>query len=120
MDDTFKKLLYAGVGLVSMTAEKLQDSVDRMVDDGKLSKHDGKNMLNAFLEETEGKKEDWEERIREFLENTFERFNFVPKAEYEKLETRVAQLEAKLEAMNKAPLPATKATVKRTVKKIEP
>jgi polyhydroxyalkanoate synthesis regulator phasin len=121
MDDLFKKLLYAGVGLVTVTAEKLQATVDRMVDDGKLSREDGKSMLQDFLAQTESKKDDMEERVKDFLEKTFERFNFVPKNEYEKLEVRVAQLEAKLDGLDKSTFtPDSQTVVKRTVKKIEP
>jgi polyhydroxyalkanoate synthesis regulator phasin len=121
MDEMLKKFLYAGVGLVTITAEKLQETVDRMVDDGKLSQEDGKSMLKEFVAQTEAKRGDWEERLREFAETTFERFNFVPKSEFEKLETRVAKLEAKLDGMNSdLPEVSSKPVVKRTVKKIEP
>jgi polyhydroxyalkanoate synthesis regulator phasin len=120
MDETLKKFLYAGVGLVTITAEKLQETVDRMVDDGKLSREDGKSMLQEFLTQTEAKKDDWEERLRDFAENAFERINFVPRSEYEKLEIRVARLEAKIEGISKQPETSSKPVVKRTVKKIEP
>ncbi|MEZ4684603.1 MAG: hypothetical protein R3B47_00595 [Bacteroidia bacterium] len=115
-----KKFLYAGVGLVTITAEKLQETVDRMVDDGKLSQEDGKSMVKSFLAQTEAKKDDWEERLRDFAENTFERFNFVPKSEFEKLETRVARLEARLDGLDHQAGSIEKPVVKRTVKKIEP
>ena len=36
MEDLFKKFLYTGVGLVAMTAEKIQKSVDKLISDGKL------------------------------------------------------------------------------------
>lgn len=120
MDEMLKKFLYAGVGLVTITAEKLQNTVDRMVDDGKLSQEDGKSMLQEFLTQTEAKKDDWEERVRDFAENAFERFNFVPRSEYEKLETRVARLEAKIDGLSKMPETVSQPVVKRTVKKIEP
>ena len=92
----------------------------RMVDDGKLSKEDGQSMLQDFLAHTESKKDDMEERVKDFLEKTFERFNFVPRTEYEKLELRLAQLEAKVEGLDKTAAKPAKAVVKRTVKKIEP
>ena len=120
MDELFKKLLYAGVGLMAVTAEKLQDTVDRFVDDGKLSREDGASMLQELKAQTETRREEVEDRVRDFLERTYERFNFVPRSEYEKLETRVTQLEAKLEGLKQKPsATASKTVAKRTVKKIE-
>lgn len=120
MDDIFKKLLYAGVGLVTVTAEKMQESVDRLVTDGKLSQEDGKSVLNELIDQTESRKEDVEEWIKDFLENTFERLNFIPKSDYEKLEVRVAKLEARLLGLEVMDKTTDKPIVRRTVKKIKP
>lgn len=61
MEDLFKKFLYTGVGLVAMTAEKIQKSVDKLVSDGKLSIEEGKKLADKLVSEgkisaDEGKK----------------------------------------------------------------
>jgi len=61
MEDLFKKFLYTGVGLVAMTAEKIQKSVDKLISDGKLSIEEGKNVIDKLVKEgklsaEEGKK----------------------------------------------------------------
>ena len=61
MEDLFKKFLYTGVGLVAMTAEKIQKSVDKLISDGKLSIDEGKKLIDKLVSEgklstEEGKK----------------------------------------------------------------
>lgn len=121
MDDLLKKMLYAGVGIMTATAEKMQETVDKMVADGRLSREDGTEMLRDLSDASESKKDEWEQRLRHLWETTFERFNFVPRAEVETLENRLSKVEARLEILEKITSPATTKTVaKRTVKKIDP
>jgi len=61
MEDLFKKFMYTGVGLVAMTAEKIQKSVDKLISDGKLSIEEGKKLIDKLVQEgklstDEGKK----------------------------------------------------------------
>lgn len=61
MEDLFKKFLYTGVGLVAMTAEKIQKSVDKLISDGKLSVEEGKKLIDKLVSDgklstEEGKK----------------------------------------------------------------
>ena len=87
MEDLFKKFLYTGVGLVAMTTEKIQKSVDKLISDGKLSIEEGKNIIDKLVKEgrlstDEGKKviedlvekgklsaEEGKKAIDEFLKN---------------------------------------------------
>lgn len=101
MEDIFKKFLYTGVGLVSLTAEKLQESVDELVGKGKLSEKEGKKLLDDFFDTTEAKRGEFEEKLREAAENVIERFSVPSKAEYDALRQRVEELEAKLAAAEK-------------------
>ena len=96
MEDLFKKFLYTGVGLVSLTAEKLQESVDELVGKGKLSEKEGKKLLDDFFDSTEAKRGEFEEKLREAAESVIERFSVPSKAEYDALKKRVEELEAQL------------------------
>ncbi|GAB4403093.1 MAG: hypothetical protein OHK0039_01800 [Bacteroidia bacterium] len=102
MDELLKKFLYTGVGLVSLTAEKLQEAVDDLVGKGKLSEKEGKKILDDFFNTTEAKRADFESKMREAAESVMDRLNFTPKSEYDALLQRVQELEAKLAAATQA------------------
>jgi polyhydroxyalkanoate synthesis regulator phasin len=126
MEDLFKKFIYTGVGLVAMTAEKLQEAVEDMVDDGKLSKEEGRKVMDDLLDKTESKKEEFEERLKSFTQKIIEGFNLPTRSEINTLSERIASLEAKLESKTAAKPASSKKTststaktpAKRTVKKV--
>ena len=115
MEDLFKKFLYAGVGIVSLTAEKLQNVVDELVKDEKLSIEEGKKIVTDFEKNVEGKKEEFEAQLKKMTEKTIKSFRFVHKEEVDALKSRIEALEAK-----QATTKTTKSTkpVAKTTKKI--
>ncbi len=116
MEDLFKKFLYTGVGLVALTAERLQSAVEEMVDDGKLSKEEGRKVFGGLLEKTEAKREEFEDRFKAFTQKVIEGLNLPTRDEVEALQERVAVLEAKLEksTATAAKTSSTTATAKKT------
>ena len=102
MEDLFKKFLYTGVGLVSLTAEKLQEAVDDLVGKGKLSETEGKKIINDFFENTESKKAEFESKMKEAVDSVVDKLSFPSKGEMETLQNRIAELEAQLAAQKEA------------------
>ncbi len=66
MEDLFKKVIYTGVGLVAFAAEKIQQTADELVNQDKINEDDGKKIVDDFLNNTEAKKEEFEDKIRTF------------------------------------------------------
>ncbi|RMG20186.1 MAG: hypothetical protein D6730_20350 [Bacteroidetes bacterium] len=105
MEDFFKKILYTGVGLVSLTAEKLQETVDQLVGDGKMSAEEGKKIVDEFLNSAEAKKDELENRMKQAADEVVSTLKIPTKKDYEELVKRIEALEAKLAAK-----PASKAS----------
>jgi polyhydroxyalkanoate synthesis regulator phasin len=93
MEDLFKKVLYTGVGLVSVTAEKLQEAVDKLVSENKLSREEGRKVVDDLIKETETKREEFEGQIKTLVEDVVSRVKLVTKKEFEDLVRRVEALE---------------------------
>ncbi|MEO0583428.1 MAG: hypothetical protein AAF135_14480 [Bacteroidota bacterium] len=99
MEDLFKKFLYTGVGLVAMTAEKLQETVDDLVGQGKVSKDEGKKIVNDFVEDVDNRRSDVESRVKEMVDKFTESVNLprlIDQDQYEQLVSRLDAIEAKL------------------------
>ena len=94
MEDMFKKVFYAGVGLVAMAAEKVEATVKDLVDKGKISELDGKKILEDFFKSTEHKKEEFEERIKRATEDVVTKFGRGTSSNGNNLEHLVARIEA--------------------------
>lgn len=91
MEEQFKKLLYAGVGLAATATEKLQKSVDELVEKGKLSDNEAKKVIEDFLEKSDSKRDEFEDRFNAFIE----KFGYTKAEELEALKKRIAELEKK-------------------------
>lgn len=114
MEDLFKKFLYTGVGLVSMTAEKLQESIDELVGKGKISKDEGKKILDDFFDGAESKKDEFESKLKAVAEDVVNSISFPSVKEFQAMKDRIEELEKKLSETEAAPV---KKTTKRATTK---
>ena len=122
MEDLIKKFVYTGVGLASLTAEKLQKSIDKLVDEDKISEKEGRKIVNEFFKKTESKKKLFETQIGKITEEVISKFDFSKAKEILDLNKRVKALENKISKMSQASAQATRvsrkpATPKRAIKK---
>ena len=98
MEDTFKKFLYTGVGMVTSTIEKVQSKINELVDEGKLTENEGRKVVDDLLEDLDHKKDDYEGKVRNFMEGVMSKFDLPTRKEVTDLESKIADLEAKLAA----------------------
>jgi len=122
MEDLIKKFVYTGVGIASLTAEKLQKSIDKLVDEEKISEHEGKKIVDEFFQKTESKKKDFESQIGKITEEVISKFDFSKAKEILSLNKRVRALENKVSKISQANAQASRVTrkpvtPKRAVKK---
>jgi polyhydroxyalkanoate synthesis regulator phasin len=96
MDDLFKKFVYTGVGLVSTTFEKFQKSVEKLVDEDKISQEEGKKMVDDLFKNTEAKREEFEAKMKKVVEEVLVRMNLATQTQLHELQDRIAVIEAQL------------------------
>lgn len=122
MEDLFKKFLYTGVGLVSSTVEKIQSSVDKLVDEDKLSQDEGKKIVDDLVKNTETKREEFEGKLKNIVEEVMGRLNIGSQSQIKDIQDRLAAIEEKLGIVNEteevaeevaAEAPAAKTTSKK-------
>ncbi|MFM2376490.1 MAG: hypothetical protein RLZZ165_1587 [Bacteroidota bacterium] len=96
MESLFKKFVYTGVGLVSTTVEKFQKSVERLVDEDKLSQEEGKKLMDELFKNTETKREEFEAKLKKLIEEVMVRMNLATQTQMQELQARLSAIEAKL------------------------
>jgi len=109
MKDFLKNFIYTGVGLVAETGDKLKETVDKLIDEGKISIKEGKKIADDFVDNAETKKDELEGQFEKVISKLVNNFSFADKDEIAKLEKRIVKLEKELKK--------TKTTVKKVVKK---
>ncbi|MBL4752351.1 MAG: hypothetical protein JKY52_01950 [Flavobacteriales bacterium] len=96
MDNPLKQFLYAGIGLAALTTEKVQSTLDDLVEKGKLSDSEAKKVAEDVISNLNGKKDDFEEKLSDLVKNVAEKLNYVKRQDYENLQKRVKNLESEL------------------------
>ncbi|RMF84324.1 MAG: hypothetical protein D6736_19495 [Nitrospinota bacterium] len=103
MLDLLKKMVYLGLGAAAITEEKLRQTLDEMIVQGKLGEKEGEELLQEFLQalsENQQKLQTLiEDRIRHFLQD----LPLVTKEELQRLERRLESLERRLEQVEREP-----------------
>ncbi|MFN0200745.1 MAG: phasin family protein [Bacteroidia bacterium] len=103
MEEMLKKVLLAGVGLASMAAEKVEQTVNDLVEKGKLNDVEGKRIIDAgrnivedFFKQTEHRKEEFEEKFKKATESVVTKFDYVHQRDLDAMLARIEAIEAKL------------------------
>ncbi len=93
IEELFKKFVYTGVGLVSLTAERLQKTIDEMVKEEKISEKEGEKIVDEFFKNTEEKRKELEEQLKSVVEKAVAKFKFASSSKLEELSNRIKVLE---------------------------
>lgn len=113
MEDLFKKFLYTGIGLVALTAEKMQKTIDKLVSENKISTEEGRRLVDDFIKNTQTKKEEFESQLKSITERIVRNFDFATAHELKDLKKRVEVLEAKNGITKASVKPAPKSPAKK-------
>lgn len=95
-----KQMLYAGIGLAAITKEKAEEVVAELVKKGEMSKEEGKDMLNTFMNRMQEESEKLKQKIDEQVENTISSMNLVRKSELDKILQKLTELEKRLDEID--------------------
>ncbi len=103
MINDLKKLLLAGVGAVATTYEKASEVVDELVEKGRLTVDEGKELSEElkrnFTTKATEKINEIKSINKESLEKVISELGYVKKEEIDKLKVRIEFLENKLDQM---------------------
>lgn len=101
--DELKKILLAGIGSIAYTYEKSANVVEELVEKGRLSVDEGKELSQELKRTFKDKSEAFNKKVmpltKEDLKNTFEEMDFVSRDEFNDLREQVTKLEAKINAI---------------------
>lgn len=99
--DTLKKMGLLGVGILTLTQEKLEELTQEMIKKGEISREEGKKFVKEILSEREKQLKDIQDKIGETLKETLKKGGIVTKSDIEALERKIGKLEKAIQSMSK-------------------
>jgi len=101
MSDMFRKMGLFGIGVISLTQEKVEEFSQEMIKKGELSREEGKKFVNELLSEREKQIQELEDKISERVNETLKKSGVVMKSDITALEKKIEKLEKTIQAMTK-------------------
>jgi polyhydroxyalkanoate synthesis regulator phasin len=96
MIDLMKKTMFASVGLAVVTKDKVLESLDELVEKGKLTKEEAAEMSDKIVEEGKTETDKAKVEATKLFNDMLHRANVVTKDQYDALAERVTELEGRL------------------------
>jgi len=97
--------LYAGVGAVALTRERVEELVDELVGRGRMSREDARAMVDDMTGRWRGEASRMGERASSGLAGVMRELGLVTRGEWEELELRLAQVEHRLRLLERGDQP---------------
>ncbi|MEN6328495.1 MAG: hypothetical protein ABFD18_20080 [Syntrophomonas sp.] len=92
-----KKMMYFGLGAMSMTREKAEKVFSEMVEKGEISSEEARQYVDDAIKKGEEERKEMRKVISEEFDEVKKNFSLVTRSELEVLEQRIKDLEQKLQ-----------------------
>ena len=99
MFEIFKKSIFAGLGLAVVTKTKLESILEKLVEEGKLSRGEAEKMGKELLESGEKQWTDFESRLQETIKGFLGNMDIPKASDVKKMEKKIKALDLRLKAM---------------------
>ena len=97
MFDLVKKAMFTGIGVMSLTKDKIEDVAKEFVEKGKLSEQEGKKLVDEILERSEESKNEISKQIDAVVKTTMAKMDVATKTDVANLQKEIEELKAKLD-----------------------
>ena len=99
MMDLFKKAVLAGIGVASLTMEKVEELSKDLIDKGKLSEQEGEKFLQEMQKRAEESREALKQQTDKLVESALDRMQLAKASDLEKLQAEIEGLRKEIEAL---------------------
>lgn len=99
MIDLLKKIMFTGVGMASMTKDKISDLAQEVIKKGKLSEKEGKELLDELMKKSEGAQKELETRTEKLVKESLKKMNLASRDDLLKLENKLKKLTKSVKAL---------------------
>jgi len=96
MLEPLRKLLLAGLGTVDLTEEKVKGIFDDLVARGEVNEQEARDLVSGWVKRAGEQKAKIQQQVDDAVRRALERVGVSHRAELEKLESRIADIERRM------------------------
>ena len=101
MIDLIKKIVFTGVGLASLTKDKIEALGKEIGDQAKLSEKEGKELVDELMKKSEESRKEVASQVEKFVKDNLKKMDLATHDDLLKLEKKVQQLSKDLKDPDK-------------------
>lgn len=101
MIDLLKKAVLTGIGVASLTKEKIEEVSQEFIVKGKLSEKEGEKFVGEMLARAEESKESLKKQVESTVESTLGKMQLARASDIDKLQTEIEGLRSEVESLRK-------------------
>ncbi len=97
MFDLIKKAMLTGVGLASISIDKIDEIAKELMEQGNLTEQEGRKLVQEMMGYAEKSKEQLEKQVAYYVEKAMDKMDVARKKDVEELRETLVQLQEKIE-----------------------
>jgi polyhydroxyalkanoate synthesis regulator phasin len=101
MIELVKKAMFTGIGMMSLTKDKVEEVAQDFIEKGKMSKQEGEKFVSDLLKSSEESKQDLKKQVEESVSGMMGKMDIASKSDVAALREELAEIKAKLEDTKK-------------------
>jgi len=101
MKELLKDIFYLGAGAAFMTKEKFEELKKELIEKGKLSQDEGRQIVDELMKRAEDIRNDMEKKVKETVTEQMKKLNVASREELEELRTEIEKIKAERKSKDK-------------------
>jgi poly(hydroxyalkanoate) granule-associated protein len=94
-----RKVLLAGIGVMALAQDEIEDFVNRMTECGEIAEQEGKKLVHEVMDKRKVSRQQVEEEVTRRIEKILDRMNIPTKADIDVLSEKIAALSRKVDEL---------------------
>ncbi len=97
MMDLLKRGILTGIGIASLTKDKIEELAEKIIEESKLSEEEGRKLVENLLKQSKEARKNLEEEVKKTVADALKKLNIPSREDLENLNTRIEKLENQME-----------------------
>jgi len=93
MKDFIRKSMLVGMGLATVTREKIEQTIDELIKKGEMSEKEGKEAIDELVEKSKEVKKELTDKIENIVSDTLKKLNIPSREEFQELKDKVDRMD---------------------------
>lgn len=89
--------MLAGLGLVVVSKDKIEESIRELIEKGNISEQEGKKLVQEMIGNAEKAKGDFEKMVDKYVDKALSRMDIVKKSDLQELQDSIADIQQRLD-----------------------